>query len=211
MATVLRVSPRCATLLEAGRTGARTASEGSRLVIIRLETPRDVDSIRDITIAAFKDHPFSRQTEHLIVDALREAGALQVSLVAETGGDVVGHIAFSPAVVGDALTGWPFSARYRCALTIRGRAWDVRWWRRDWRCCARGGLPVVCSWATRRSTRDSVSSRAETPRIPVCRQTTFYAWHSVMRRHRARSVIIQRSTRHPESEGAPLKTGGRRC
>ena len=75
-------------------------------MIIRLETPRDVDSIRDITIAAFKDHPFSRQTEHLIVDALREAGALQVSLVAETGGDVVGHIAFSPAVVGDALTGW---------------------------------------------------------------------------------------------------------
>lgn len=34
----------------AGRTGARTASEGNRLVITRLETPHDADSIRDTTI-----------------------------------------------------------------------------------------------------------------------------------------------------------------
>lgn len=95
-------------------------------MIIRLETPDDVDSIRDITAAAFKDHPLSRQTEHLIVDALREAGALQVSLVAETEGDVVGHIAFSPVEVGDDLTGWfllgPISVRPDCQGSGVGRA-----------------------------------------------------------------------------------------
>lgn len=49
---------------------------------------------------------YSQQTEHLIVDALRAAGALSVSLVAVLDGEIVGHAAFSPALVGDASTGW---------------------------------------------------------------------------------------------------------
>jgi putative acetyltransferase len=57
-------------------------------------------------LAAFKDHPFSQQTEHLIVDALRAAGALTLSLVAELDGEVVGHIAFSPARIGDTSSNW---------------------------------------------------------------------------------------------------------
>jgi putative acetyltransferase len=63
---------------------------------IRPETPRDIPAIESVHIAAFANHPYSRQTEHLIVNALRAGGALAVSLVAETGGKVVGHIAFSP-------------------------------------------------------------------------------------------------------------------
>lgn len=70
-------------------------------IVVRRETPGDVDAIREIERAAFLDHPISRQTEHLIVDALRESGALAVSLVAQDGGDLVGHIAFSKARVGD--------------------------------------------------------------------------------------------------------------
>lgn len=65
------------------------------LMRIRPETPEDCSAIESVHIAAFRDHPYSRQTEHLIVNALRADGALAVSLVAEEGNKVVGHIAFS--------------------------------------------------------------------------------------------------------------------
>ena len=74
--------------------------------MIRAETSRDFAAIREINVAAFLHHPFSAQTEHLIVEALRAAGALEISLVAELDGDVVGHIAFSRASIGDASAGW---------------------------------------------------------------------------------------------------------
>jgi putative acetyltransferase len=69
-------------------------------ISIHTETPADVDAIREINIAAFLVHPVSHQTEHLIVDALRVAGALEVSLVAHLGDRAVGHIAFSKTEVG---------------------------------------------------------------------------------------------------------------
>jgi putative acetyltransferase len=75
-------------------------------MIIRPETPADHAVIRDILIAAFADHPFSHQTEHLIVEALRADNALAVSLVAEVDGDVVGQIAFSPVTIGGKDCGW---------------------------------------------------------------------------------------------------------
>lgn len=75
-------------------------------MIIRAETERDLDGIREVNIAAFRDHPYSQQTEHLIVEALRAADALEVSLVAESDGEVVGHIAFSAAAIGGSSTGW---------------------------------------------------------------------------------------------------------
>ncbi|MBI5519241.1 MAG: N-acetyltransferase [Desulfovibrio sp.] len=76
-------------------------------MLIRPETPADIDAIRRINIDAFADHPFSRQTEHLIVEELRAAGALAVSLVAEEqDGSVVGHIAFSSAPIGGRDQGW---------------------------------------------------------------------------------------------------------
>jgi predicted N-acetyltransferase YhbS len=75
-------------------------------ISIRPESSTDVDAVSAVNRLAFAVHPFSRQTEHLIVDALREAGALSVSLVAVLDGEIVGHVAFSPAPVGDVLTGW---------------------------------------------------------------------------------------------------------
>jgi putative acetyltransferase len=79
-------------------------------MLIRPEAPGDHAAIRAINIAAFSGHPFSRQTEHLIVEALREAGALTLSLVAEADGEpqgeVVGHIAFSCATIGGRDLGW---------------------------------------------------------------------------------------------------------
>jgi putative acetyltransferase len=48
----------------------------------------------------------SNHTEHYIVAALRRAGALAVSLVAEIDGRVVGHIAFSPVTLSDGTADW---------------------------------------------------------------------------------------------------------
>lgn len=75
-------------------------------MIVRPETNRDLDAIREVNIVAFQGHPYSRQTEHLIVEALRAAEALALSLVAECDGEVVGHIAFSAAAIGDSSPGW---------------------------------------------------------------------------------------------------------
>jgi len=75
-------------------------------MIIRPETPADIDAIDAVAIAAFKNHPFSHQTEQFIVKALRSAGALTLSLVAELDGQVVGHIAFSPVTISDGSPDW---------------------------------------------------------------------------------------------------------
>ena len=87
------------------------------LMIIRPERPSDIDAIRSITTAAFVAVPQSRQTEAAVVDALRSAGALAVSLVAvDDSGEVVGHVAVSPLTVdGRSDCGWygggPLSVR----------------------------------------------------------------------------------------------------
>lgn len=78
---------------------------------IRTETPADHAAIREINLAAFAVHPYSRQTEHLIVECLRTAGALALSLVAEVGTEsgnarVAGHIAFSKAPISGEDLGW---------------------------------------------------------------------------------------------------------
>ncbi|CAB3638747.1 GNAT family N-acetyltransferase [Achromobacter pestifer] len=70
------------------------------------ETPDDRDAIFALTQAAFKDHPHSQQTEGYINNALREAGALTLSLVAWVDGRAAGHIAFSPVVISDGSTDW---------------------------------------------------------------------------------------------------------
>jgi len=75
-------------------------------MIIRREVESDVEMITEVTKAAFANHPHSNQTEHFIVNALRAANALTVSLVAEVGGRVVGHIAFSPVTVSDGSQDW---------------------------------------------------------------------------------------------------------
>ncbi|MCA9404675.1 MAG: N-acetyltransferase [Candidatus Omnitrophica bacterium] len=73
---------------------------------VRPEQPTDIDTIFQLTKTAFADHPIEPHTEHFIVNALRAAGALTVSLVAETGGAVVGHIAFSPVGISDGSPDW---------------------------------------------------------------------------------------------------------
>ena len=73
---------------------------------IRQETPDDVAAIEVVTVAAFLEAPHTSHTEQVIVAALRAAGALSVSLVAEAEGAVVGHVAVSPVAISDGTPGW---------------------------------------------------------------------------------------------------------
>lgn len=79
-------------------------------MILRDEQAKDRERISQIHHAAFKGHPAhppgAEPVEHLIVERLRRAGALTLSLVAEEGRELLGHIALSPARVGTAAVGW---------------------------------------------------------------------------------------------------------
>jgi putative acetyltransferase len=75
-------------------------------VVIRNETESDVNTISEVTVAAFKTLEISRHTEQFIIAALRGAKALTISLVAEVNGRVVAHIAFSPLTLSDGTGNW---------------------------------------------------------------------------------------------------------
>ena len=75
-------------------------------IIIRSETDADVNAITEVTIAAFEGLAVSNHTEQFIVVALRAAKALTISLVADLGGRVIGHIAFSPVTISDGTPNW---------------------------------------------------------------------------------------------------------
>ena len=75
-------------------------------MIIRREEVADADTIAQVTVAAFKTLAISNHTEQFIIDALRAANALTVSLVAEFDGRVVGHVAFSPVTISDGSQNW---------------------------------------------------------------------------------------------------------
>ncbi|MBP7070814.1 MAG: N-acetyltransferase [Methanothrix sp.] len=75
-------------------------------IVIRSERDSDADAIAEVTAAAFETLEISNHTEQLIIEALRAAGALKVSLVAELDGRVVGHVAFSPVTISDGTQNW---------------------------------------------------------------------------------------------------------
>lgn len=75
-------------------------------MILRREKTSDIEAITEVTIAAFKNHPIGNQTEQFIINSLRQAGVLTISMVAEIDGQVVGHIAFSPVTISDGTNNW---------------------------------------------------------------------------------------------------------
>ncbi|UIF90525.1 GNAT family N-acetyltransferase [Cupriavidus sp. UYPR2.512] len=75
-------------------------------VQIRPESPSDADAIAQLTTAAFLAAPHASHTEAFVVNALRRAGQLTVSLVAQAGDRLVGHVAISPVTVSSGATGW---------------------------------------------------------------------------------------------------------
>ncbi len=65
-------------------------------VFVRPETPADVFAIRRVN-----ERAFGRAQEADLVDALRRRDAVILSLVAVAGGEVVGHIEFTPVTLED--------------------------------------------------------------------------------------------------------------
>ena len=74
--------------------------------MIRAERAGDEGAIAALITEAFAAAPHSSGTEAKIVDGLREAGALTISLVAEDAGRLIGHVAFSPVTIADEQHGW---------------------------------------------------------------------------------------------------------
>lgn len=79
-------------------------------MIIRKENTADITAIERLTYQAFENHPHhevgAKPTEHLIINSLRENGALTLSLVAEDVSGIVGHIAFSPVNINGEASNW---------------------------------------------------------------------------------------------------------
>ncbi len=73
---------------------------------IRPERPGDEPAIHRVTKVAFANHPHSDGTEPAIIEILRATGDLSLSLVAELDGEIVGHVAFSPALLSNGEVGW---------------------------------------------------------------------------------------------------------
>ncbi len=95
-------------------------------MFIRKENAADSEEISQVTIAAFKTLPISNHTEQFIINALRVAGALTISLVAEIDGRVVGHIAFSPVTISDRYTRLAWTRANFCIAGVsQTRHWEI--------------------------------------------------------------------------------------
>ena len=66
---------------------------------VREETPEDNEAVGEVHRQAF-----GREDEARLVDALRDGGYACLSLVAEEGGQVVGHVLFSDLPIAQAGT-----------------------------------------------------------------------------------------------------------
>jgi putative acetyltransferase len=80
-------------------------------VIVRQERVEDIDAVGAVVEAAFRGaNPHGKgeyiPTEHLMIAVLRRDDALTLGLVAEDGGTIVGHIAFSPVLIDGRSQGW---------------------------------------------------------------------------------------------------------
>ena len=75
-------------------------------LVFRPEAPGDARPIFELTRAAFDGMPYADGNEADIVDALRDAGALTLSLVGERDGAVVAHAAYSPVTIDDRPSQW---------------------------------------------------------------------------------------------------------
>lgn len=73
---------------------------------IRREHPEDHSEIHQLTTDAFAPMSFSDGTEPDVIDRLRAAGNLTLSLVAIKSDNLVGHVAFSPVNIGKSTNSW---------------------------------------------------------------------------------------------------------
>lgn len=75
-------------------------------LIIRNERESDSARISELITLAFENDPISDKREAEIVQLMRDDSALTISLVAESDGKIVGHIAFSKVTINDEFSDW---------------------------------------------------------------------------------------------------------
>lgn len=73
---------------------------------IRAEREGDAAAIRRVTEAAFRGRPYADGDEADVIERLRAAAALTLSLLATAGAETIGHAAFSPATLRGAAAPW---------------------------------------------------------------------------------------------------------
>jgi putative acetyltransferase len=73
---------------------------------LRDERPEDRAAIYEVTELAFAGRPYAGGDEQDVVDRLRAADALVLSLVALQGDRLAGQVTFSPAQQADGSSGW---------------------------------------------------------------------------------------------------------
>lgn len=73
---------------------------------LRAESRADHAAIRALIETAFANAEHASGTEARIVDALRDADALTVAMVADLDGEAIGHVAMSPVRIDGRDMGW---------------------------------------------------------------------------------------------------------
>ena len=73
---------------------------------LRNEQADDIENIFNLTQLAFLNAAHTDHTEHLIVNALREANQLTISVVAELDQQIIGHVAISPVEISSGAQHW---------------------------------------------------------------------------------------------------------
>ena len=73
---------------------------------VRRERSGDEAVIGALTTAAFEHAPYASGTEAALIDAMRAAGELALSLVAEMESEIVGHVSFCTVTLNGAGAGW---------------------------------------------------------------------------------------------------------
>ncbi len=104
-------------------------------MLIRDETPGDIPAIGRVVTEAMRLLPQATGTEAAIVERLRVAGALALSLVAEDEGRVVGYLAASAARIGrqdgwgliGPLAVWPARQRQGIGSALMAAALGRLW------------------------------------------------------------------------------------
>lgn len=113
---------------------------------IRRETPEDVAEIRSLTNDAFRNAAYSSGKEGEIVDALRAAKALTLSLIAEEDRRILGHVAFSPVLIDGEDKGWYGLGPVSVCPDRQGEGIGGKLIREGSRSCAASALKAASFW-----------------------------------------------------------------
>jgi len=77
--------------------------KSSHVITLRKETTDDHDAVRTLTVDAFAHSEFGHNGEAELIDTIRAASVNQLSLVACSDGEIVGHILFTPVTISTSL------------------------------------------------------------------------------------------------------------